>query len=378
MSQVQPGSVISPDGQSFNCQTIRMKVFSKGIIPFLLSAALFYALFPGLVGFKLSPMFVTSWFLSDPVVSYLNFIPSIDVIRYELFENHNFLWSNLRGMGLPLLGNEIQAGPLFPLTLALIWLPDDVFWNVFVFLRVVLTGMGTYLVARDFLKLRPMAALFFTFSFAYAFYVMRWMNHPWQNGYLAGIWYLYFLVAVARQSMERFAGKRFFFLLGLIVAIYSMVTCGFPETAAFWGIVVVLVYAPFIGTLLVKKQLKVSAFLLDVVIAHMIGFALASYQIFAIIELLQTRTGSRTAVGLSQFPLEQLLSFFSLSLSNITASEPVVFSRSQTSLGLVPGVLFFFGIFHWLKNIKRTSYVEAGALFCLVFLSARCSLSGPG
>ncbi len=338
----------------------------KILSAFIFSSLLFYLLFPWLIEMKASPLFAGSWLLADSSVSLLNFIPSFDVIRYEILENSNFLWTNLRGMGAPLLGNEIMTGPLFPLTLLLIWLPGDMYWNVFVCSRVILAGVGVYLLARDFLKLKPLPALFFMFSFAYSLYVIRWMNHPWQNGFLAGTWYLYVLVKIAGSS-RKFGVRRFFLLLSLVVAVFSMVTCGFPTTSAFFGLLIILVYIPYLVALYGKKKIRLPSLFFDITVAHLIGFSLASYQIFSILELFILSSPRRTGVGLLQFPLDGIFTFFSIIVSNITSAEPQFFSRSQTSLGLLSTTLFIVGIYALFRNVKRISYADVGALACLVF-----------
>ena len=73
--------------------------------------------------------------LQDPAVSHWVFVPGIKTLRYELFNHLNILWSNLRGLGMPILVNDVQAAPMYPLTLLLIWVPGEYFWNVFVLAR---------------------------------------------------------------------------------------------------------------------------------------------------------------------------------------------------------------------------------------------------
>jgi len=91
---------------------------------FYLMAALNFVLYPGIFLFLQSPMIGNSWTLGDPSVSIQNFIPGIKTLRFELFENANVLWSSLRNMGAPVLANEVQVGPLYPLSLAFIWVPE--------------------------------------------------------------------------------------------------------------------------------------------------------------------------------------------------------------------------------------------------------------
>src|SRR5450830_804053 len=174
-------------------KTIEETVFSNEIAwAGRFSLILNCVLYPAIVFFIASPMFGRSWTLQDPNVSSFNFIPGLDVVRFELLQNANILWSSLRNFGTPILANEVQAAPLFPLTLGLIWLPEPYFWNALVTLRLLLLAMGTYLVGLRILKCERLGAIVFTLLFAYSVYVCRWINHPWQNGLLAGVWMIYF------------------------------------------------------------------------------------------------------------------------------------------------------------------------------------------
>jgi hypothetical protein len=109
-------------------------------------------LYPMIVFFIASPMFARFWTLQDPIVSPLNFIPGLDALRFELLHNANILWSSPRNFGAPILANEVQSAPMFPLTLGLIWAPEPYFWNILVSVRLVLLGMGTYLVGSQVLN----------------------------------------------------------------------------------------------------------------------------------------------------------------------------------------------------------------------------------
>src|SRR5882672_3985051 len=149
-------------------------------IVFLLIVAIVFSFYPGLFLFTETPLFAKSWTLQDEVVSWLNFIPGVSVVRYELFEHWNVLWSSLRNMGAPILSNEIQAAPLFPLTLALIWVPDPYFWNVFVVARLVLMWVGSALLASA-LNMGRTQSLIFAACFVGSVFVARWINHPWRS-----------------------------------------------------------------------------------------------------------------------------------------------------------------------------------------------------
>ena len=103
--------------------------------------------YPGFITFQSFPMAGKSWELQDPVISNMTVVPGERVLHYELLEHANLLWSNLRGMGGPLLGSEVQSAPLFPLTLLWVGLPDHYFFSAMVLSRLVFVSAG----ARRFL-----------------------------------------------------------------------------------------------------------------------------------------------------------------------------------------------------------------------------------
>ena len=70
------------------------------------------------------------------------------------------------------------------------------------------------------------------------------MNHPWQNGFLAGLAYLFFVARLADASRLPWGWPRFGAVLGCAVAVYSIVTAGFPEASAMSALLVFLVLSP--------------------------------------------------------------------------------------------------------------------------------------
>ncbi len=330
------------------------------------SFILILLLYKGFILLETTPMHSSGWELADSAVSYSNFKPALKVLKYELFNNVNLLWSNTRMMGMPLLANDIQAAPLFPLTLSLIWLDHDTFWNVYVVIRLLLIGLGSYLVARQFLKLNIPASLFFILTFGFALYVMRWMNNPWQNGMLAGIWYLYFLYLTAVSTNKR-PLPRVFVFLGLSTTVYSMVTCGFPEAAVMSAVLVILVYVPFLIHCFFSNTFNYKLFSLDLVLSHFVGFAMSSYQIFSIIELMSVSEVFRY-VGHLQYKIGDLLPFFVENITLLSSNPSFLFKDSRTLFCLTPTVLFFVGVFFTIKNVKKINYIQIGALLCGIFM----------
>lgn len=246
-------------------------------------ACVFTVLHPELMGLSKSPMSGDPWTIKDPAVSWMAFMPSLREFRFELFEHGNILWSNMRALGQPMLGNGVQAAPLFPLTLLLIGLPDQLFWSVMPITRVLLIALASFVLARKVFGLPFIASFAFAILAGFNLNVFRWINHPWSNGLLAGLWYLVVLHQVSfaqSHSLKYQALVR----IGLIVAVYSMVTCGFPEAAAAAALLVMVIFVALVFANAADFSSNWRSILHDIAVCHIAGFAFSAPQIFALLE----------------------------------------------------------------------------------------------
>jgi hypothetical protein len=331
---------------------------------FILVAAATFLLYPGIFLFLESPFVAKSWTLQDPTAGLHAFVPGRAVGRYELFENWNILWSSLRNTGAPILGNEVQSAPLFPLTLALAWLPDPYFWNAFVAVRLVLMWFGAFLIGTTILKLDRMPAFVFAACFVGTVGVARWLNHPWQNGLAAGIWFLYFIGRAFMLASMPWGRSRFFNTLGLAVGTYALLTCGFPEATLVIALLGTLVFTPILLAFLAQKPSaqNVTRLLLDLAFGGLTGALLASPQVFALVENVWHATPSfRPEIGLVQYPsLDQLLMMVT---RYGEAAPPTV--TAQT-LGLIPLTLALTWIIARLMQ-RRIDLLDGIALLTISF-----------
>lgn len=322
-----------------------------------LSFLLVLIAYPAVFFFRHFPMHSLGWELQDPVSSIWNYVPSLRVIRYEFLHRHNWLWSSLRGMGMPILANEVQGAPFFPLTLALLWVPEPYFWNVFVVVRLALVLWACFLLASRLFRFSDFASFVFTVCFGLSVYLLRFLNHPWLNGVLAGLWCFYFVGQLLEPS-ERSPEKWWLETVLLALSVFSVITCGFPESTAMMGIVGALLFAPLVISRLFSKEKKG---VLLVGIGVVSGVCLASLQILALSELVSLAgAGYRTGFGLSQF-------------SSLKALIPMV-SRLESSpegevirhyFNLIPLFLFFCGIAS-VKSLRQNPYT-LGIGCCLLF-----------
>ena len=269
----------------------------------LLIVAINFLFYPGIFLFQESPLFAKWWTLQDPAVSWVTFVPGVSVLRHELFAHATVLWSSLRNMGAPILSNEIQAAPLFPLTFVLVWVPDPYYWNVFVVLRIVLMWVGSMLLGSA-LKMGRTESLCFAACFAGAVVVARFVNHPWQNGLAAGVWFLFFVVRAVELASVPWGAARLLNTLGVTIATYATITCGFPEASALTAILAVLVVTPLFVAFLAGRPTATAIIrpVADLAFGTLTGAMLASPQILSLVEnMAQTAPNFRKAVGLNQF-----------------------------------------------------------------------------
>lgn len=298
------------------------------------------------------------WELQDPVVSFMTIIPGLQAVRYELFNHYNVLWSNLRNMGAPLLANEVQTAPLFPLTLLLIALPQHLFWNSFILSRLLLMGAGSILIARQIFKFNRVGSLTFALVFIFNVYVCRWMNHPWQNGLTAGVWYIYFVGKTAESSLDSWGKQRFFLFLGTALSVYSLITCGFPEGAALSAVLTILAFAvPFVVQTY-KKQLKIRNFLTDLFTSHLVGFGFAAIQLFSLLDYISHMTSFRTVVGTIQFDSVQIIWNLITPFNTTVPNGPIIHF-----FNLIPIFLFLWGLIFTIFRPKKLNRHDIAA-FC--------------
>ncbi|MEC9292994.1 MAG: hypothetical protein VYC65_01775 [Chloroflexota bacterium] len=303
--------------------------------------------------------------LQDPAVSHWVYIPSIKTLRYELFNHFNILWSNLRGLGMPILVNDVQAAPMYPLTLLLIWLPDESFWNVFVLARWLIFASGSYLLASRCFQFNLAGSSIFVLTFVFALYHARWSNHALLNGMAAGVWYLYFTLATLNTDQYQNYFRRHIGLLwGLVISAYSVITCGFPEASVTIAFATILI-TPFAFYRFVKTDHRLAVRALGlIVVGNVLGIAIASPQILALVEITGLSSdGFRTAHALNQYDTP-IIDFL---LGKLTLIGPRPPDPNIHAFGLIPTYLFLFGLSYTLTSREKQTWGQGALIACGLF-----------
>ncbi|MFT6407704.1 MAG: hypothetical protein ACJAQ6_001117, partial [Arenicella sp.] len=267
------------------------------LLALLLFGLVFAYIYPDLFFLTHSPMGGDPSTLKDPTVSWSAFIPAFREFRYELLEHGNLLWSNLRGMGQPILGNTVQGAPLFPLNLLLLALPDPLYWSVMPISRVILISLAAFMISRKVIGLPLLASLLFALLIGFNTNTLRWMNHPWSNGLLAGLWYFYCLCQICLATTGK---PKAWFSLGLVVSVFAMITAGFPEATAMSALIVGFLFVGFAASNWTALKPRLGQITALLVTCHIVGFALSSIQIFALLEFIHVSAAMELRAGFAE------------------------------------------------------------------------------
>ncbi len=144
--------------------------------------------------------------------TFLYFYPNWNYAAGAVRHGHLPLWNPYLFMGVPFLANS-QTGILYPLNLALAWLPTTRAINLTIILHVWLAGAGAYGFARRSLGLSRLAAWLGAATFALSGYLGAQVEHVNQLQALAWLPLLFLFFDLA---LERW---RIGFALAAVVAV---------------------------------------------------------------------------------------------------------------------------------------------------------------
>ncbi len=303
--------------------------------------------------------------LQDPAVSHWTFVPGIKTVQYEVFHHFNLLWSNLRGLGMPILVNDVQAAPLYPLTALLIWLPGEYFWNVFVLARWIVFASGAFLLASRCFRFNLVGSSIFVLTFVFALFHARWINHAFLNGMAAGVWYLYFtLTTLDTSRYKRALRNRIGLLWGLTISTYSVVTCGFPEAAITIALATVLIVPFALFHSMRSHKIFPAQALINIALGNLLGFAIGIPQILALVEMIGLSSSEfRASLALHQFDVG-LIDFLLGKVSILGGRPP---GPNIHAFGLIPVFLFFYGLRYSIVFRRKKTWGCAALTACGLF-----------
>ena len=144
--------------------------------------------------------------------TFLYFYPNWNYAADAVRHGHLPLWNPYLFMGVPFLANS-QTGVLYPLNLALAWLPTTRAINLTIVLHIWLAGAGAFVFARRSLRLSRWAAWLGAATFALGGYLGAQVEHVNQLQALAWLPCLFTFFDLA---LERW---RWGFALAAVVAV---------------------------------------------------------------------------------------------------------------------------------------------------------------
>lgn len=164
------------------------------------------------------------------------FHPDLRAIRESIHDGRIPTWTSGIAGGRPLLASQ-QHGAYSPLTWLAFVLPFERSLAVIVALKLLLAGLGTFLLARA-MGQRPPGALLSALAFSLSSYFVAWLQHPHSGAYLLLPW----AMLAVRRLVERPTVHR----AGAVgVAAGLMLLAGHPPSAAI-SLTLVLAYGCFL------------------------------------------------------------------------------------------------------------------------------------
>ena len=309
------------------------------------------------------------------------------------------LWNPYLFLGVPFLANS-QAAVLYPLNLALCWLPAPklVAWSIV--LHVAMAAAFAYLYARCALRLSPLAAFLGGSAFAWGGYLSGQVEHINQLNVSAWFPLLLLLWELRRKARwPALVGLGAVLALGLLAghaqsSYISMVgLCAYALLPVVWAVM------KWAWHRLGRKRQALAAetsqghgpegrlgatqdpsilrdllrTFLDLGIAGLLGVGLAAVQLTPTLELsrLSIRGGGltyREAVTFSLRPLPRLLRYTFLPAWGLTPGELSAtfggdfFTEYLAYVGLVPLLVAAGAVGLWVVRVVRKGNREAGSL----------------
>ncbi len=221
--------------------------------------------------------------------------PWARIQRRQLGGGHLPLWNPYEYGGTTLAGN-MQSAPFFPLTWLLLLLPLGYAWGAAAIAKLVLAGLGTYVLARR-LEAGPRGAFLAGTVYLLSAPLMAWLQWP-VGGEIA----LFPWLLAAATALVRAPGPRP--LAGLGLASGLLILAGHPESA----VIALSAAAVYVTALILGDRSLRWRVWLRAALATLGGVALGiAVAAAALVPFLQAYPGSITATGDQSFGIFQHL-----------------------------------------------------------------------
>jgi len=162
------------------------------------------------------------------VDSVTQFEPWLRYSAERLWSGHLPLWNSENMLGAPFIGN-MQSSIFAPLNWIYFLWPHE--WVLFlrVWLKLFISAVGMYVLARQAVRVSPLAAAVAAATFTFSSYMINWLLHPHTASAMLLPWLWWATARIIRQPS---IGKAV--LLAILVALD--VFAGHPETTYHLGV----------------------------------------------------------------------------------------------------------------------------------------------
>ena len=247
------------------------------------------------------------------VDSTVQFEPWLAYSAKRLREGALPLWNPGNMLGSPFLGN-MQSGIFYPLNWPYFAWPDPWMFAVRAWLKLFIAALGMYVLARNVLKLVPLAAGVAAVTFTFGAFMTVWLLHP----HTATVIWLPWLWWTTARLVEH-PGARHAALMAVFVGVHML--AGHPETAYHMGqatLLFLLFYIWHTGPLTLKRLGRIATLWAG---AYLLGLMVSAVQLLPFLEY------SQLSIALLRREERQMMPFFVPFYYAWTAFSPDIFGN---------------------------------------------------
>ncbi|MFC1727423.1 YfhO family protein [Patescibacteria group bacterium] len=299
-------------------------------------------------------------------------LPFKAAIRQALNGGFLPLWTPYLDGGYPLLA-EGQMGFFYPINLLLGWLPIQFSLNFSLIFVFFVSGVSTYLYARQ-IKLKVFPALVASIAFAFsAFFVIRIKHLNLIN--------VASLFPLAMLWIEKYFTKfklKYFLLLGITLGLQLL--AGHPQMAFYCLLIYLLtILFKLVWSQKNNQRLPLGQALTGLFLTALISLGIGAIQIIPTAEMtwLSSRPGYVfEQIAMYPFHPKNLLTFFSPYAFGNPATgtyrenirQMGIFWENASYLGILPLTLAFYSLLAFLKKKKELSQKQKSQIIFYFFL----------
>ncbi|HSA84182.1 MAG TPA: YfhO family protein [Patescibacteria group bacterium] len=267
------------------------------------------------------------------------------------------LWNPYNGAGMPLLAT-LNSGLIDPTNVLYFFFPDEITWNITLFLQFLLIGFFTYLYTRS-LSFHPLAAIFAAVAYMLSDFAIVRVSFAIYGFAMAALPLLLLIV-------EKYLTNPRTKLVFLVPVVFFILLTSTQPPITFYILLFTGLY--FLARLITLKKTVKQKLLLMLVLAifSFLGIALSAIQILPTVELLHYANLNRESSDYIDKFLVPVQHLISIGISNYFGNAATYNFWGQTdyvqtvaAIGLIPCFFAYLFIFF----VKKTAYAVVKHIF---------------